>query len=450
MTLRLKLVLALVALTAAATVTIGVLSYVGISNRLESEVDRSLDEAAQEIAGPGRSYENLEASGARRPGEPPHDADDRPPTFEQILVQYVDRSGAVVSAPATLDIPVDDRDRQVATGSADEYRRDVDIDGDEYRVLTTALGPSQGAVQVARSLSETNRLLSSLRTLTIVITLLVIAAAAAAGWLIAWQVTRRLRQLTSAAEHVAETGALDVEVPVHGADEAGRLGAAFSEMLTALASSRDAQQRLVQDAGHELRTPLTSLRTNIAVLRRHDDLPEETTHRVLDQVDDEAHELTDLVNELVELATDRRDEEEPTEIDLGEVVRRAVTRAERRTGREIRVHADDSRAIARANSIDRAVSNLLDNANKFAPDGPIDVTVSDGRVEVADRGPGIDPADADHVFDRFFRATSARRKPGSGLGLAIVRDAAEAHGGRVFAENRDGGGARIGFVLPTR
>ncbi len=211
--------------------------------------------------------------------------------------------------PRHLDLPVDDRDKQVAAGSVTEYRREVNVGGTEYRVLTAPLGPSQGAVQVARSLSETNRLLTSLRTLTIATTLLVIAAAAVAGWLIARQVTRRLRQLTSAAEHVAETGALDVEVPVRGDDEAGRLGAAFATMLSALATSRDAQQRLVQDAGHELRTPLTSLRTNIAVLRRHDDLPPETTAHVLDQVDDEAHELTDLVNELVELATDRRDEE---------------------------------------------------------------------------------------------------------------------------------------------
>ncbi len=105
--------------------------------------------------------------------------------------------------------------------------------------------------------------------------------------------------------------------------------------------------------------------------------------------------------------------------------------------------------MARPSSIDRAVSNLIDNATKFAPNGPIDVTVRGGRVEVADRGPGLDPADIGHVFDRFFRATSARSRPGSGLGLAIVRDAAEAHGGYVFAENRDGGGAALGFAIPV-
>ncbi len=450
MSLRLKLVLALVSLTAAATLTIGVLSYVGISHRLENEVDRSLDDAARDVSGQDPDNDRPAASGNRYPGEPPHGGPGvRPSSFEQILVQYIDPAGVVTSAPATLDLPVDERDKQVAAGSLPEYRRDVDTDGGEYRVLTTSLGPSQGAVQVARSLSETERLLSSLRTLTIVITLAVIAAAAAAGWFIARQATRRLRQLTATAERVAETGALDVDVPVDGTDEAGRLGTAFTKMLNALATSRDAQQRLVQDAGHELRTPLTSLRTNISVLRLHDDLPPQTTARVLDHIDDEAHELTDLVNELVELATDRRDEESMTDLDLGDTVRRAVIRAQRRTGRDIRVVADESPVVARPSSIDRAVSNLIDNATKFAPEGPIDVTVRAGRVEVADRGPGIDPADLDHVFDRFFRATSARNRPGSGLGLAIVRDAAEANGGTVFAENRDGGGAVLGFVLPV-
>jgi two-component system, OmpR family, sensor histidine kinase MprB len=446
--LRFKLVLAIVALTAASTVTIGVLSYAGIAHRLESEVDRSLDDAARQVASPDPDGDRPGFNNNDHSETPQRQPDNRPPSFEQILVQYLDRGGAVVAAPAGLDLPVDDHDQAVAVGTLAEYRREVDTDSGEYQVLTTSLG-SQGAVQVARSLGETNRLLSSLRTLTIVITLAVIAAAAVVGWLIARQITRRLRQLTSAAESVAETGALDIEVPVDGTDEAGRLGASFSKMLNALATSRDAQQRLVQDAGHELRTPLTSLRTNVSVLRRHDDLPPQTAAHVLDQIDDEAHELTDLVNELVELATDRRDQEPATDVDLGDAVRRAVSRARRRTERDIRAVTDHSRVLAQPSSIDRALSNLIDNATKFAPDGPIDVSVRAGRVEVADRGPGIDPADIDHVFDRFFRATSARNRPGSGLGLSIVRDAAEGHGGQVFAEPRDGGGTVIGFALPV-
>lgn len=448
MSLRLKLVLALVSLTAAATVAIGVLSYVGISNRLGDEIDRSLDDAAGDVIGP---------AGEGRRVAPDNDGDDlerhetgeRPPSFEQILVQYLDLAGGVVTGPSNLDIPVTEADRLVATGDLTEARRDVSIDGTSYRVLTAPLGGEDGAVQVARSLSETDRLLASLRVLIIVITSIVVVAAAVVGWLIARQVTRRLRALTSAAEHVAETGALDIDVPVDGTDEAGRLGGAFTRMLDALARSRDAQQRLVQDAGHELRTPLTSLRTNITVLRRHDDLSLETRGRVLDQLDEEAHELTDMVNELVELATDRHDEEGVEPIDLGLVAERVVDRARRRTAADLRITTDDAVVTARPTMIERAITNLVDNAVKFAPGGPIEVTVRHGRIEVADRGPGIAPADLPHVFDRFYRSADARNRPGSGLGLAIVRDAAERHGGKAFAHPREGGGAAIGFELPV-
>ena len=91
----------------------------------------------------------------------------------------------------------------------------------------------------------------------------------------------------------------------------------------------------------------------------------------------------------------------------------------------------------------------MENAAKFSPaDTPIDVVVDGGCVIVSDRGPGIDPADLPHVFDRFYRATAARSLPGSGLGLAIVRDVVEAHGGQVMAANRPGGGAQLGFRLP--
>ncbi|KUO18839.1 sensor histidine kinase [Streptomyces dysideae] len=99
------------------------------------------------------------------------------------------------------------------------------------------------------------------------------------------------------------------------------------------------------------------------------------------------------------------------------------------------------------------MSNLLENAAKFDGDGdePIDVHIRRGTITVSDRGPGIDAADAERVFDRFYRADIAHGLPGSGLGLAIVRDVAEAHGGTVFARTRSGGGATVGFtVSPSR
>ena len=92
--------------------------------------------------------------------------------------------------------------------------------------------------------------------------------------------------------------------------------------------------------------------------------------------------------------------------------------------------------------------NLVDNAAKFAEDGPIEVVVPDNTVTVRDHGPGISAADVAHVFDRFFRAVDQRSKPGSGLGLAIVKSVVDAHGGTVFARNAADGGAELGFTLP--
>jgi two-component system, OmpR family, sensor histidine kinase MprB len=94
--------------------------------------------------------------------------------------------------------------------------------------------------------------------------------------------------------------------------------------------------------------------------------------------------------------------------------------------------------------VNRAVSNLLDNAIKWSPaGGVVDLTLRDGTLTVRDHGPGFGTADLRHVFDRFYRADDARGTPGSGLGLAIVRQAAEAHGGWVEASNAAGGGALI-------
>ena len=327
--------------------------------------------------------------------------------------------------------------------------RNITVAGDEYRMATTSVGRGRGAVQVARTLDENEQLLRQLRNRVLLAVLFVVAAAAAAGWFIATSLTDRLRRLTGVAEEVAGTGRLDVDVPAVGDDEAGRLGGALNEMLASLRQAEDDQQRLVQDAGHELKTPLTSLRTNVDVLARYPDLPADQRTRLLEDLEGETRELTELVNELVALANGRRLDEAPQQVPLTDVVAPVVERARRRTGREVVLAADGSVRTVRAAALERAVSNLVDNAAKFdTSGGPVEVEVADGRVTVRDRGPGIDPAEGDRLFDRFYRSDAARSQPGSGLGLAIVADVVRQHGGTVFARSRPGGGAEMGFVLP--
>jgi two-component system sensor histidine kinase MprB len=241
-----------------------------------------------------------------------------------------------------------------------------------------------------------------------------------------------------------------VVVPVDGADEAARLGSAFNEMVGALARSRQDQQRLVQDAGHELRTPMTSVRTNLYTLRGYDSLSSSERARVLADLESETEELSRLIDEVVEVATDRRSDEPVMPVDLVALVQRVARRWSARTGRAIEVRAEPTTVQGRPAALRRAVGNLLENAAKFDGSGsPIEVRVGNGAVEVLDRGPGFSEADLPHVFQRFYRSTAARSTPGSGLGLSMVAEIAAVHGGTVWALDRPGGGASVGFVLPT-
>ena len=448
MSLRLKIVLALTLLAAGATAAIGIVSYTTIRHELHETVDKSLDEAA-------RQFQRTPRLGDAGSGVPPiggrvnSPGRDRPRSFEQVLFQKIDADGNVHISGQTDELPVTDADRAVAasTDPNASARFNVTIEGEKYRMLTVKA--ENGAVQLARSLEESQRSLERILRSTLFAVVIVALLSALLGLLIARQVTLRLLRLTSVAGEVAQTGRLDVAVPVDGGDETGQLGRAFSAMLAALQASKHEQHQLVQDASHELRTPLTSLRTNVSVLRRrYDELPVDSREQLLADLDSETRELTDLVNELVELATDRRDEEPVQPVRLVEVVERAASRARRRFGRVVVVSADDSVVDGRPNGLERATQNLIDNACKFAPDGRVEVAISRGSVVVRDHGPGLAPADIPQLFDRFYRSVEMRSKPGSGLGLSIVRSLVEAHGGTVFARNADGGGAELGFTLP--
>ena len=429
MGLQWKIALALATVAAAATISVGMLSYRATSNRLMEEVDRALDDAMDEVQPRPRAV--LVNRGL----------------LDVYLVQLLDRVGE--PSASSIDEPIGPgAGADVADDVGERSYDTVDATGGDLRALT--VGVPGGAIQVLRSLEENERVLTDLRRDTIVLVAVVTAGAALVGWLLARTVTGSLVRLTRAATDVEQSGRLDVDIPVRGRDEVGRLGTAFDGMLNALAASRADQQRLVQDAGHELRTPLTSVRTNLAVLRRHPDLDPETRRKVLDDLHAEVEELVVLVEEVVALAQGAVDDTPPTRIELGHLARTVAERAERRHGRPVVVTADQSAAEAPLPAVERALSNLVDNAAKFDPSGgPIEVIVEGGAVTVLDRGPGIPAGDEDRVFDRFYRGDGARTRPGSGLGLSIVRDVATRNGGTVIAESRPGGGAVVGFRLPV-
>ena len=162
--------------------------------------------------------------------------------------------------------------------------------------------------------------------------------------------------------------------------------------------------------------------------------------------------MSALVAELVELARGDRQPQDPEDVRLDLVAADAIERTRRnRPGVEFSPELEETLVRGVPSTIERAVSNLLDNAAKWSPPGgTIDVTVRDGELVVRDHGPGISEEDVPFVFDRFYRAPSARSMPGSGLGLAIVRQVAEAHGGTVAVEAPEGGGTQMRLTLPSR
>jgi two-component system sensor histidine kinase MprB len=249
------------------------------------------------------------------------------------------------------------------------------------------------------------------------------------------RMTRTARELSAA----DLSRRLDLDLPD---DELGRLARTFDAMLERIDLAFQRQRQFTADASHELRTPLTSLRTNIEVLASDRALPAEERGRLLSDVVEQLGEMTTLISELIELAHAEQQTAQPADVRLDLVAADAVERARRnRPGVTFTTHLEESVVHGVGGTIERAISNLLDNAAKWSPPGAeVEVDVRDGRVTVRDHGPGIPDEDLPYVFDRFYRARAARGMPGSGLGLAIVRQVAEAHGGDVAAEHADGGG----------
>ena len=347
-------------------------------------------------------------------------------------------------------LKVSGKEVAVALGREQKSARTVWSQGERWRMVAVPAGPNQ-AVVLAQSMESTDRMLDRLGLVMLLFGIAGMIVAGGAGWAVARNGLRPVRRLTAVVEEIARTQHLE-PIPIEGSDEVARLSRAFNEMLRALAASQHRQRQLVADAGHELRTPLTSLRTNLDLLVQADasaGLSPESRAELLDDVRGQIGEMTQLIGDLVELA--REDPHEPTvePVELTAVIDQAVTRVRRRADVEFAVTTHPWWVTGDADALERAITNLLDNAAKWSPPGgTVTVTLKDGTLMVADQGPGISAADLPHVFERFYRSAESRGMPGSGLGLSIVASVAERHGGVVRAGTGPGGGAGFWFSLP--
>jgi two-component system sensor histidine kinase MprB len=463
------------ALAVALVVVAGAVAiYVGVRAELRGEVDDSLRDRADRVArvaagGPlGILPGERGAAGARGEaepgaGEPPPDAPPRgdsapdgggsfpappPEPFggPEGYVQFVLPSGHVLRRPGVgEELPPNSRARAIARrGGSSEYFDDTEVGDTHLRVLTRALSGG-GAIQLARPLDEVDRQLDRVLLVLLIVGAAGVALGAALAALVARTALAPVTRFTRRTEELAGAPDPSQRMDASGGDELGRLAHSFNRTLDSLEESVEAQRQLVADASHELRTPIASIRANIQTLEHAGRLPPAERESLRADIVSELDELTALVADIVELAQGSKPAELVDEVRLDELVEEVTTRARARSnGVALELSAEPTLVRGEPARIQRAVTNLIDNALKWSPDGgKVEIDVAGGGVSVRDHGPGFAEADLPHVFQRFYRADSARALPGSGLGLAIVRQAAESHGGEAKAANAPGGGALV-------
>jgi two-component system sensor histidine kinase MprB len=426
LSLRARLIVAAASAVAVAVLLAGAGALVTVRHELRYQVDESL----LRTAAPVSQQRGLTALEGRR-------------AYQLLLPD------GTVFASNGSPLSVTSRDRDVAAGRRVTNRHDAVLDGLHVRVLTVGI-VGGGAAQLVAPLDAVDATVKHLFVLLAFLIIGGVALAVALGMLVARAALVPVDRLTAAAERVATTMDLSETIDVQGADEIARLGQALNALLSTIDQHQHAQRRLVADASHELRTPLTSMRTNLEVLARSPDMSPEERQTILSDLVAQAAEMSTLVGQLVDLEREPLGHEPRTELDYEEIVTAAVERARLHTpGFRFVVNTEPTIVRGQPGVLERAVANLLDNAAKWSPPGgEIDVQLVGGTLSVRDHGPGIDAADAPHVWERFYRSARARALPGSGLGLSIVRQAAEDHGGQAWLLPAPGGGTIACLRIP--
>jgi two-component system OmpR family sensor kinase len=242
-----------------------------------------------------------------------------------------------------------------------------------------------------------------------------------------------LRRLTRAAAEIEDTGDARQRLPQSESDdEVGRLAATLNAMLTALERARETERRFLADASHELRTPLTALAGNVDYLARHG-----ANDELVAELQQDTRRLARLADDLLALSREEASTPPDEIVRLDELARAAK-------GADVDVVAGPASVRGDRSALERALSNLLENARRHGRGRiTVETRTQDGLalLTVSDEGPGLRVEEAKLAFGRFWRG---RREAGSGLGLAIVKATAERHGGRAYVE-----GARFTLELPA-
>lgn len=323
-----------------------------------------------------------------------------------------------------------------------------------------------GILQVARSLSDYDQTLLTLRSLLVASSLVVIVMAFGAGWVIAGAALRPIHRITDTARAIGTHRDFERRVQYTGPpDEIGQLAGTFNTMLDELQDAHQqteqslhAQRRFVADASHELRTPLTTIRGNLGLLQRRPPIAEEDRDAVISDMVDETNRLIRLVNDLLVLA--RSDAGHPLRREAVELAPLIddVCRQARLLGADRTIECENTAravVIGDRDALKQVLLILLDNALKFTPAGGViriasTLNTQTAAVSIADTGPGIAPGDLPHIFERFYRSDVSRTGAGAGLGLAIAKDLVDAQAGQITVASEAGRGSTFTVTLPLR
>ena len=344
--------------------------------------------------------------------------------------------------------------RALASVAAVE-RGEFEADTATFRYIAVPVrvrGSKRGVFAVTVRLDEERDEVGDVLRVNAIVALSVLLIASALAFLAAGRVLAPLREVAATARSIGETD-LSRRIEVAGDDEIADLGRTFNSMLDRLEIAFSTQREFVSDAGHELRTPITIIRGHLDLLASG----AAPAAEVMPVVEDELDRMARLVEDLLLLAKAQRPNFLHLQhVDLDVLTEELFKKASPLVGRELRLeHTGVGRIRADRQRLTQAVMNLLRNA---AVHTPPDATISFGseirdgiaRIWVSDTGYGVREAERERIFARFARGRSARRGvEGSGLGLAIAATIAEAHGGRVDLESREGEGATFTIAIPV-
>jgi len=479
--LRVTLVALLVTLVAAALLATGLTATSLLRGYLTHQQDDELKAQALGVAGDprhsagfcgGPRYPSTGFVGCILPDEGqvlvfagPIDDRDRLPVLDRLVSAVEDPDGEGTPPLADPDSP-----RPFTVAAEDGHT--------SWRMVAVTL-PNGSIAVFGSDLAGDEKVIGRLVWIEVIVGLIVLAVLGAAGYVLVRNSLRPLSEVEATARAIA-AGDLSRRVP-EGDDrtEVGRLSTSLNGMLSRIETAFRAQQaseeqargsenrmrRFVADASHELRTPLTSIRGFAELYRQGAVRSDEDVRRLMERIEAEGARMGLLVEDLLLLA--RLDQQRPlifAPVDLAGIAGDAVHDATAvQPDRPIALHLDESLTdvpVVRGDEgrLRQVVGNLVTNALTHTPAGTrITVTVAEAPddagvllLRVADEGPGMDPADAERAFERFYRADTSRTRAagGTGLGLAIVSSLVAAHGGSVGLDTAPGKSTVVTVRLP--